>query len=112
MLVAGAKAIRLPDGVARGVREGNVKPLDLGMYRELSSPPVRAVYRVQGALRWDSGSTQDRVTVNLLEWGERLSIYSTEPDKIRRVLQPAHMELQARGILRGWRSRAAAGPRS
>ena len=60
---------------------------------------MRAVYRVLDALRWDSGSAQDRVTVNLLEWGERLSIYSTEPDKIRRVLQPAHEELTARGIL-------------
>ncbi|PTA66939.1 replication initiator protein A [Deinococcus arcticus] len=91
--------IRLPDEVARSIREGYVKPLDLTLYRELSSPPVRAVYRVLDALRWDSGSAQDRVTLNLLEWGERLSIYSTEPDKIRRVLQPAHDELRERGIL-------------
>ena len=94
-----ALEIRLPDEVARSIREGYVKPLDLGLYHDLSSPPVRAVYRVLDALRWDSGSAQDRVTVNLLEWGERLSIYSTEPDKIRRVLQPAHEELTARGIL-------------
>lgn len=91
--------IRLPDEVAQSIREGYVKPLDLTLYRELSSPPVRAVYRVLDALRWDSGSAQDRVTLNLLEWGERLSIYSTEPDKIRRVLQPAHDELRERGIL-------------
>lgn len=91
--------IRLPDEVAQSIREGYVKPLDLTLYRELSSPPVRAVYRVLDALRWDSGSAQDRVTINLLEWGERLSIYSTEPDKIRRVLQPAHEELRERGIL-------------
>lgn len=92
--------IRLPDEVARSIREGYVKPLDLSLYRELSSPPVRAIYRVLDALRWDSGSAQERVTLNLLEWGERLSIYSTEADKIRRVLQPAHTELMERGILR------------
>ncbi|MXV21948.1 replication initiator protein A [Deinococcus xianganensis] len=91
--------IRLPDEIALSIRDGYVKPLDLTLYRELSSPPVRAVYRVLDALRWDSGSAQDRVTINLLEWGERLSIYSTEPDKIRRVLQPAHDELRERGIL-------------
>lgn len=91
--------IRLPDEIAQSIREGYVKPLDLTLYRELSSPPVRAVYRVLDALRWDSGSAQDRVTLNLLEWGERLSIYSTEPDKIRRVLQPAHDELRERGVL-------------
>ncbi|GGM51973.1 hypothetical protein GCM10008956_30030 [Deinococcus arenae] len=91
--------IRLPDEIALSIRDGYVKPLDLTLYRELSSPPVRAVYRVLDALRWDSGSAQDRVTLNLLEWGERLSIYSTEPDKIRRVLQPAHDELRERGIL-------------
>lgn len=91
--------IRLPDEIALSIRDGYVKPLDLTLYRELSSPPVRAVYRVLEALRWDSGSAQDRVTLNLLEWGERLSIYSTEPDKIRRVLQPAHDELRERGIL-------------
>jgi len=97
--VSSALEIRLPDEVAQSIRDGYVKPLDLGVYRELSSPPVRAVYRVLDALRWDSGSAQDRVTVNLLEWGERLSIYSNEPDKIRRVLQPAHTELTERGIL-------------
>ena len=96
-----ALEIRLPDEVARSIREGYVKPLDLDLYHDLSSPPVRAVYRVLDALRWDSGSAQDRVTVNLLEWGERLSIYSTEPDKIRRVLQPAREELTTRGILLG-----------
>ncbi|GAA4001211.1 replication initiator protein A [Deinococcus rubellus] len=91
--------IRLPDEVAQSIRQGYVKPLDLSLYRELSSPPVRAVYRVLDALRWESGAAQDRVEVNLLEWGERLSIYSKEPDKIRRVLQPAHHELVERGIL-------------
>ncbi|UQN08866.1 replication initiator protein A [Deinococcus sp. QL22] len=99
--IRSALEIRLPDEVARSIRDGYVKPLDLGVYRDLSSPPVRAVYRVLDALRWDSGSAQDRVTVNLLEWGERLSIYSAEPDKIRRVLQPAHDELTQRGILIG-----------
>jgi plasmid replication initiation protein len=95
-----ALEIRLPDEVALSIRDGYVKPLDLGLYKELSSPPVRAVYRVLDALRWDSGSAQDLVSVNLLEWGERLSIYSNEPDKIRRVLQPAHEELLERGVLK------------
>lgn len=92
--------IRLPDEIAQSIREGYLKPLNLGLYRELSSPPVRAVYRVLDGLRWESGSAQDQVTVNLLEWGERLSIYSSEPDKIRRVLQPAHQELQEKGVLK------------
>lgn len=91
--------IRLPDEIAQSIREGYLKPLNLGLYRELSSPPVRAVYRVLDALRWETGKAQDQVTVNLLEWGERLSIYSSEPDKIRRVLQPAHQELQEKGVL-------------
>lgn len=69
--IRSALEIRLPDEVARSIRDGYVKPLDLGVYRDLSSPPVRAVYRVLDALRWDSGSAQNRVTVNLLEWGEQ-----------------------------------------
>lgn len=94
--------IRLPDQMAQSIREGYVKPLNLSLYRELSSPPVRAVYRVLDALRWESttGQAQDEVTIPLLDWGERLSIYSSEPDKIRRVLQPAHEELQIKGVLR------------
>lgn len=94
--------IRLPDQMAASIREGYVKPLNLTLYRELTSPPVRAVYRVLDALRWQSttGQAQDEVTLPLLELGERLSIYSSEPDKIRRVLEPAHDELQARGVLR------------
>lgn len=91
--------IRLPDEVAQSIREGYVKPLDLDVYHRLNSPPVRAIYRTLDALRWELGTPKEMVSVGLLDWGEWLSIYSTEPDKIRRVLQPAHEELCQNGIL-------------
>ncbi|WP_084474879.1 replication initiator protein A [Deinococcus pimensis] len=93
-------AIRLPDEVALSIRQGHLKPLNIDIYRDLSTPPVRAVYRVLDALRWEGGELASQVTVNIIEWADRLNVVDREPFKVRRLLEPAHKELRERGYIK------------
>ncbi|WP_344982702.1 replication initiator protein A [Deinococcus rubellus] len=86
----------LPPIIAESLRRGFIKPLSSGVLGELSQPTARALYRLLDGHRHDltdPGQRLSEFTVGLVEWGRKARILNLSPDKIRRVLDPAHEEL-------------------
>lgn len=93
-------SVRLGAPVADSLRAGFMHPLNLTVLERLEQPPSRALYRLSEAHRYDDeGSIRSALTVNLMEWRAACGITSTDTDKIRRVLEPAHEELIANHYL-------------
>ena len=86
----------LPPIIAESLRRGFLKPLSSGILGALSQPTARALYRLLDGHRYNLNAPQTRLqafTVGLIEWGRKARILNLSPDKIRRVLDPAHQEL-------------------
>ena len=86
----------LPPIIAESLRRGFLKPLSSGVLGELSQPTARALYRLLDGHRHNLTAPDERLqefTVGLVEWGRKARILNLSPDKIRRVLDPAHEEL-------------------
>jgi plasmid replication initiation protein len=95
-------SVQLGVPILDSLRAGYIKPLDLELYRSLSQPLVRALYRQLDALHFDE-TTEDglskEVMAPLLAWAVRLGLFSDRPDNIVRALKPAHDELLKRNYL-------------
>ena len=91
--------IRLPREIALSIRDGYLKPLDLDVYHNLSTPTIRAIYRVLDGLRWSEGQYVERVQMNVMEWAARLNIVSDIPARILRLLEPATEEFKRIGYV-------------
>lgn len=86
----------LPPIIAESLRRGFLKPLSSGILGELTQPTARALYRLLDGHRHTLNASSERLQdfkVGLLEWGRKARILNLSPDKIRRVLDPAHDEL-------------------
>lgn len=86
----------LPPTIAESLRRGFLKPLSSGLLGELSQPTARALYRLLDGHRHDLERPGERLgefTVGLVEWGRKARVLDLRPDKIRRILDPAHQEL-------------------
>ncbi|GAA5534841.1 hypothetical protein [Deinococcus aluminii] len=69
------------------------------MYHNLSTPTIRATYRVLDGLRWSEGQYVERVQMNVMEWAARLNIVSDIPARILRLLEPATEEFKRIGYV-------------
>lgn len=77
------------------------RPLDTATYWSLTSPVARRLYRYVDYRRW-KGTTQQRdVRLSLAALAKELPILEEYPSVIKRCLEPAHTELQQRGVLAG-----------
>ncbi|MBB5233915.1 replication initiator protein A [Deinococcus budaensis] len=95
--------ITLPQEIARSVRSGYIKPLDLSFMQTLKRPPTRALYRLLDSQRRDP-ENPERVAmsyqVGLMEWAEACKIVSDRPSMAQRTLDAAHEELLEKGFLK------------
>lgn len=95
--------ITLPQEIARSVRAGYIKSLDLSFMQSLKRPPTRALYRLLDAQRRDP-EQPDRVVmafqVGLMEWAEACKIVTDRPSMAQRTLDAAHEELLEKGFLK------------
>ncbi|WP_407572492.1 hypothetical protein [Deinococcus altitudinis] len=87
--------------LARSIREGYTRPLDLSVYRELSQPMVRTLYRLLSETRLSLPATEPvHYLVPVRAWATHLGMHDFEISKVRRALEPAHQELIVRGFLK------------
>jgi len=87
--------------LARSIREGYTRPLDLSVYRELSQPMVRTLYRLLSETRLSLPAAEPaRYHVPVRAWATHLGMHDFEITKVRRALEPAHRELIERGFLK------------
>ncbi|UBV44928.1 replication initiator protein A (plasmid) [Deinococcus taeanensis] len=95
--------ITLPQEIARSVRAGYIKSLDLSFMQTLKRPPTRALYRLLDAQRRDP-ENPDAVAmayqVGLMEWAEACKIVTDRPSMAQRTLDAAHEELIEKGFLK------------
>lgn len=95
--------ITLPQEIARSVRSGYLKPLDLSFMQTLRRPPTRALYRLLDSQRRDP-ENPERVSmtyeVGLMEWAEACKIVTDRPSMAQRTLDAAHEELLEKGFLK------------
>ncbi|MEW6421645.1 MAG: replication initiator protein A, partial [Deinococcota bacterium] len=95
--------ITLPQEIARSVRSGYLKPLDLSFMQTLKRPPTRALYRLLDSQRRDP-ENPERVSmtyeVGLMEWAEACKIVTDRPSLAQRTLDAAHEELLEKGFLK------------
>ncbi|MVN86394.1 hypothetical protein GO986_06405 [Deinococcus sp. HMF7620] len=95
--------ITLPQEIARSVRAGFLKSLDLSFMQTLRRPPTRALYRLLDAQRRDP-ENPDAVAmayqVGLMEWAEACKIVTDRPSMAQRTLDAAHEELLEKGFLK------------
>lgn len=97
-----AITVQLAPPILESLRAGYIKPLDLGFYRQLSQPLVRAVYRQLDTLQFDDSTASGlakELSFPLMAWGSRLGIVSDRPDNVERTLRPAHNELLEKGYI-------------
>lgn len=87
--------IRLAEPFAASIRAGYTHHLDRRLLAGLEQPVARALYRILQAHRPNEGPLE----VRLRDWASLCGIIATAPDKIRRILNPAHEELTAVGYL-------------
>ena len=103
MDVSSVLRITLPQEIARSVRAGYIKSLDLSFMQSLKRPPTRALYRLLDAQRRDP-EHPDRVVmafqVGLMEWAEACKIITDRPSMAQRTLDSAHEELIEKGFLK------------
>lgn len=86
----------LPPAIAESLRRGYLKPLNSSLLGDLKQPTARTLYRLLDGHRHDLDAPEQllkTLTVGLVEWGRKARILDLRPDKIRRVLDPAHEEL-------------------
>ena len=87
--------------LTRSIREGYTRPLDLSVYKELSQPMVRTLYRLLSETRLSLPATEPaHYLVPVRAWATHLGMHDFEISKVRRALEPAHQELVARGFLK------------
>jgi plasmid replication initiation protein len=87
--------------LARSIREGYTRPLDLSVYRELSQPMVRTLYRLLSETRLGLPATEPvHYLIPVRAWATHLGMHDFEISKVRRALEPAHQELVLRGFLK------------
>lgn len=95
--------ITLPQEIARSVRSGYIKPLDLSFMQTLGRPPTRALYRLLDSQRRDP-EQPERVAmtfqVGLMEWAQACKIVTDRPSMAQRTLDAAHEELLEKGFLK------------
>ncbi|UQN09986.1 replication initiator protein A [Deinococcus sp. QL22] len=91
--------VTLDPDLARSIRLGYIRPVDLNILRNLTQPLTRTLYRKLE----DEKNPVDRpeqlaYQTALLPWAERLGI-NGRPDTIRRALQTPHQQLMECGFL-------------
>lgn len=93
-------SVTLDPDLARSVRLGYIRPVDMRILQDLSQPLARTLYRRLEDERQPVGEAwRPRYATPLLPWAERLGIQG-RPDTIRRALLPAHNQLLEIGFLR------------
>ncbi|WP_170928871.1 replication initiator protein A [Deinococcus hopiensis] len=91
--------VTLDPDLARSIRLGYIRPVDLNILRGLSQPLTRTLYRkLEDEKHPVDRPPQMLYQTALLPWAERLGI-NGRPDTIRRALQTAHQQLLDCGFL-------------
>jgi len=91
--------VTLDPDMARSIRLGYVRPVDLNVLRELTQPLTRTLYRrLEDEKHPIDRPVQMLYQTPLLPWATRLGI-NGRPDTIRRALDAPHRQLIACGFL-------------
>lgn len=93
--------VTLPTPIANSIRDGYVKPVDLGIARKLDGPS-RHAYRALDSKRFNPENPDlraDVVQVNLMDLRHLFGIVSERPDEIRRTLGRLEKDLVEVGYL-------------
>lgn len=92
--------VTLDPDLARSIRLGYVRPVDLNILRNLSQPLTRTLYRkLEDEKNPVDRPVQMMFQTALLPWATRLGI-NGRPDTIRRALAAPHQQLIDSGFLR------------
>ena len=92
--------VTLDPDLARSIRLGYVRPVDLNILRNLSQPLTRTLYRkLEDEKNPVDRPVQMMFQTALLPWATRLGI-NGRPDTIRRALATPHQQLIDSGFLR------------
>ena len=92
--------VTLDPDLARSIRLGYVRPVDLNILRNLSQPLTRTLYRkLEDEKNPVDRPVQMMFQTALLPWATRLGI-NGRPDTIRRALTTPHQQLIDSGFLR------------
>ncbi|WP_146009527.1 replication initiator protein A [Deinococcus planocerae] len=91
--------VTLDPDLARSIRLGYIRPVDLNILRSLNQPLTRTLYRRLEDERNPVDRPEQQVyQTALLPWAERLGI-NGRPDTVRRALQTPHQQLLECGFL-------------
>ncbi|MFB9991192.1 replication initiator protein A [Deinococcus oregonensis] len=91
--------VTLDPDLARSIRLGYIRPVDLNILRNLTQPLTRTLYRkLEDEKNPVDRSQQLAYQTALLPWAERLGI-NGRPDTIRRALHTPHQQLIECGFL-------------
>ncbi|UBV45547.1 replication initiator protein A (plasmid) [Deinococcus taeanensis] len=91
--------VTLDPDLARSIRLGYIRPVDLNILRNLNQPLTRTLYRKLEDEKNPVDRPQQLVyQTALLPWAERLGI-NGRPDTIRRALHAPHQQLLDSGFL-------------
>ncbi|OLV17193.1 hypothetical protein BOO71_0009619 [Deinococcus marmoris] len=92
--------VTLDPDLARSIRLGYIRPVDLNILRALSQPLTRTLYRkLEDEKNPVDRPVQMMVQTALVPWAERLGI-NGRPDTIRRALKTPHAQLIESGFLK------------
>jgi hypothetical protein len=92
--------VTFDDELWRSIREGNIKSLDLHLYRQLPTPLARRLFRYLDKKRYRGRF----FSMNLVKLGAKLGLAQAAlkrytPGKLRQLLTPALESLKERGFL-------------
>lgn len=91
--------VTLDPDLARSIRLGYIRPVDLNVLRSLSQPLTRTLYRrLEDEKNPVDRPAQMMYRTALMPWAERLGI-NGRPDTVRRALQAPHQQLIDAGFL-------------
>lgn len=91
--------VTLDPDLARSIRLGYIRPVDLNVLRGLSQPLTRTLYRrLEDEKNPIDRPQQMMYRTALVPWAERLGI-NGRPDTVRRALQAPHQQLIDAGFL-------------
>lgn len=91
--------VTLDPDLARSIRLGYIRPVDLNILRNLTQPLTRTLYRKLNDERHPvDRPVQSIFQTALMPWAERLGI-NGRPDTVRRALNAPHQQLLDQGFL-------------
>lgn len=94
--------VTLARDIAENLRSRHLKPVDLDFMLSLPTNQAGILYRLLDALLFSNPDAQRTqvLSLSVVEWGRLLRLSDLSPDRIRRAIDPPHLELIRREFLK------------